>query len=191
MQTFVTHKFSESVDLGTFKNEMVATIVTARNLDDKRLGKQRVEAKQIIRGSFPYHPATKMWEGHHDALALYGYLMCREWRKRGFADTLQPYFRELFHRKDTVNWPWWFASDDMVSTHRSKLIRKLPEHYKSLWPDDHLAHSYALPYIWPSLEHDMLVWTLSAAELRRRSEWAVPDSWLVSSDGKVIPSVSR
>lgn len=50
---------------------------TAEVLDDRRLGKQRVEALQIIRAltratyGWKRHPAVRMWEGHVEALALY------------------------------------------------------------------------------------------------------------------------
>lgn len=57
---------------------------SARVLDDGRLGKQRVEAYQIVRTldevtrGWRHHPVVKMWRGHADALIDYGLAMCIE-----------------------------------------------------------------------------------------------------------------
>ena len=62
-------------------------------LDDKRLGKQRVEVLQLMntltgrRSGWRNHPAAKMWRGHEDMLVLYGLIITREWKRRGFNDT--------------------------------------------------------------------------------------------------------
>jgi hypothetical protein len=54
-------------------------------LDVKRLGKQRVEAIQVLRGlvvpgyGWPHHPAVKMWQGYEEALVRYGLDMCAVW----------------------------------------------------------------------------------------------------------------
>lgn len=75
-------------------------------LDNKRLGKQRVETKQILialgvtvgqhvgrpESGWRNHPASKMWKGYEPALALYGYFTCREWVGRGFRDSLTSQF---------------------------------------------------------------------------------------------------
>lgn len=123
---------------------------TARVLDYKRLGKQRVETWQIIRAlgghtkGWVNHPATRMWRGHTDALALYGTAICIEWVRRGYKDTLLPRFMEL-RREDFVMPPWLGHSDFHLS-HRSNLIRKDPEHYRKYWP----GVPENLPYIWPN-----------------------------------------
>ncbi len=81
-------------------------------LDNKRLGKQRVETKQILlalgedvgdhkgntSSSWANHPATKMWKNNKVALAFYGYLCCREWIARGFKDSLEKQFEEVIKR---------------------------------------------------------------------------------------------
>ncbi|HEY9473227.1 MAG TPA: MSMEG_6728 family protein, partial [Mycobacteriales bacterium] len=47
-------------------------------LDQRRLGKQRVEALQVLRGltvpdyGWRHHPAVKMWAGYEEALVRYG-----------------------------------------------------------------------------------------------------------------------
>jgi pyrimidine dimer DNA glycosylase len=70
--------------------EFVASAVV---LDDRRLGKQRVEALQILRAltreryGWKHHPAVRMWAGHEDVLACYAMEICAEWVRRGHADT--------------------------------------------------------------------------------------------------------
>lgn len=81
MQTFIT-----SAD----PDPIVACRETFAMLDSARLGKQRLEAVQIIKNQFPNHPASKMWAGHKHALAKYASLACIEWRTRGRNDTLLP-----------------------------------------------------------------------------------------------------
>ena len=62
---------------------------SAAVLDYRRLGKQRVEAKQIMFAlsdpnyGWQNHPAVRMWRGHEYQLAQYGIAICYEWRKRG------------------------------------------------------------------------------------------------------------
>ena len=54
---------------------------TASTLGNKRLGKQRVEAKQIYLAltqeeyGWKTHPAVLMWKGYEQALAFYGWCM--------------------------------------------------------------------------------------------------------------------
>ena len=123
---------------------------SASVLDRQRLGKQRVEAKQIYLAltqpgyGWTNHPAVKMWHGHKDALAHYGKTICLEWRKRGYKDTMLPWFEERAWALDPCYYPPWRTPDFCLS-HQSNLIRKLPSHYRPLWPDvpDNL------PYIWP------------------------------------------
>ena len=122
---------------------------SARVLDRMRLGKQRVEAKQIYLAlttpnyGWTNHPAVKMWRGHESALASYGFYICAEWRARGYQDTLMPWFQKRLSPYAVR--PAWADSPDFHRAHQSNLIRKLPEHYRPLWPEvpDNL------PYIWP------------------------------------------
>jgi hypothetical protein len=90
---------------------------SARVLDNKRLGKQRVECLQLLTGilgvtahmddngnhrqvdgDWVYmpvnapsrwlnHPASKMWANYGWSLGLYGLAVCVEWTNRGFKDT--------------------------------------------------------------------------------------------------------
>ena len=141
MQTFVPH--------GTHFHE------TAQTLDYRRLGKQRCEAKQILmtlRGEskgWANHPAVKMWAGYEPALALYGSIMCKEWKRRGYVDNLRPYFDTLLveyvEKGDNLVMPPWLYDDNVVRSHRSNLIRKDAEFYGWRWPDV----PDDLEYIWP------------------------------------------
>lgn len=124
-------------------------VLSARALDRQRLGKQRVEAKQIMLAlsdpayGWQNHPAVRMWRGHSAALAEYGYWVCSEWIARGYRDSLLPFFEARMDVDPAL--PRWLANPAFCRSHQSNLIRKLPGHYRPLWPDvpDNL------PYVWP------------------------------------------
>ena len=124
-------------------------------LDRARLGKQRLEAKQIImtlEGTLPgrgwkHHPAVKMWTGYTEVLALYGIVMCMEWRRRGYVDNLLSFFAVRSPRQDFAA-PWWIGYEPFHLSHQSNLVRKLPSHYRRVFPD--VADD--LPYFWPTAE---------------------------------------
>lgn len=122
---------------------------SVRCLDYRRLGKQRVEALQILnalRGKskgWVNHPATKMWRGYEAALAFYKDLCIEEWVRRGYNNTMQ---KEKSHR--SIKLPEWLGSDEFHASHRSNLLRKDPEFYGKLgWTE-----ALDLPYIWPQGE---------------------------------------
>lgn len=123
---------------------------SARVLDRQRLGKQRVEAWQIMLAlngrskGWVNHPATRMWRGHTEALARYGDAMCFEWIRRGYRDTLLERFHPFITHNELVL-PAWFGDEALHLSHRSNLVRKDPNYYREYWsdvPDD-------LPYVWP------------------------------------------
>jgi hypothetical protein len=123
---------------------------SARVLDDVRLGKQRVEAYQIVRTlagitqGWRHHPAVKMWRGYEDALVDYGVAMCAEWTSRGRADTVHGKLLEHRSRRKAVL-PPWFGDAALHASHRSNLLRKDPEWYRRWgW-----AEPPDLPYVWP------------------------------------------
>lgn len=136
---------------------------SAKVLDNKRLGKQRVEAWQILttllhlkkhpnaKPARYHHPAVLMWKGHETLLAWYGYIMCEEWKiQRGFKDTLLRKFACAYAEiHDPVEWlnvarlTW--LTPAFIKSHRSNLLRKDPKHYRKYWPK--LPDN--LPYIWP------------------------------------------
>lgn len=120
-------------------------------LDNKRLGKQRVECLQILKAlsdpgyGWQNHPAVKMWRHWQISLASYGEIVCFEWRKRGFQDTclekLQPYSAL---RVDLQPVPTW-CNENFCASHRSNLLRKDPTHYGRFgWTEPS-----NLPYVWP------------------------------------------
>ena len=67
---------------------------SAAVLDSKRLGKQRVEALQVLRAvtrltyGWKRHPAVRMWVGYAEGVGAYGTVMCLEWVSRGNGDTV-------------------------------------------------------------------------------------------------------
>lgn len=128
---------------------------SARVLDYRRLGKQRVECKQILlamsktEGGWRNHPATRMWRNHEIELCWYALAMCDEWLARGYNDTLSPFFTTAYmdFMADGRNEapPAWLGDDAFHASHRSNLLRKDPTFYGQYrWtePQD-------LPYIWP------------------------------------------
>lgn len=124
--------------------------MSARSLDCKRLGKQRVEALQILQclkrgGGWSNHPAVKMWRGYENALVEYGLAICYEWVRRGYKDTCFIKILSHYNHKKKDLYPPWRGSRKFHTSHRSNLIRKNPEHYKPMWP----SVKNNLPYVWP------------------------------------------
>ena len=71
---------------------------SAKALDYRRLGKQRVECKQILKAldgssGWKSHPAVLMWKGYEYQLCLYAITICEEWVFRGYKDNLLPFFQ--------------------------------------------------------------------------------------------------
>lgn len=105
-------------------------------LDRKRLGKQRVEAMQILNalrkgGAWSNHPATLMWKGFEPMLVLYGLACCHEWRNRGYQDTLYPWFKDQYQPGELIEAkiPSWFGNEVIHGSHRGRLLAKDPVHY--------------------------------------------------------------
>lgn len=125
---------------------------SAACLDRQRLGKQRVECLQILNAlagdsGWKHHPAVAMWQGYERALGAYGIVICAEWIKRGYKDTCRDKIiriAETFPYSSSENPEWW-GRQELHLSHRSNLLRKFPEHYRSFFPDD----PDDLPYIWP------------------------------------------
>jgi hypothetical protein len=119
---------------------------SAQVLDWRRLGKQRVEARQIYNSirtnnSWRKHPAVKMWVGYEDALQVYGDVMIIEWKRRGFNNNMSLSGVAI----DSVEFPWWFGEDRFHAAHRSNLLRKDKGFYGKLgWTE-----SDDLCYFWP------------------------------------------
>lgn len=138
-------------------------------LDYKRLGKQRVECKQLLKALRAYplhlitdynerekyvhapfskgwinHPAAKMWLGYEQALIVYHNEAILQWIDRGYKNTMP-----LIPNDGYITMPPWLGNASFHRAHRSNLIRKDPAYYRDQcgWtdPDD-------LEYIWPTKE---------------------------------------
>lgn len=136
---------------------------SAAVLDDRRLGKQRVEAMQVLRAltrptyGWKHHPAVRMWEGHPDGVAAYGLAVCAEWSRRGRADTCaatigsdlaaagRPGPRTQAELARVCALPAWLGDERLHRSHRSALVRKDPAHYGPLFPDADPEEDYFWP----------------------------------------------
>lgn len=134
--------------------------LSAHCLDNKRLGKQRVECLQLLHVNLPFrspkfgelkkgwtnHPAAKMWRGHDSQLISYTIAVCNEWIRRGFKDSILHKVLDLDQELQTSDpLPKWIGDDRIHSSHRSNLLRKMPEWYTQYgW-----SEADDLPYYWP------------------------------------------
>lgn len=124
---------------------------SVRVLDNKRLGKQRLECKQILSALMGWtdgylrHPATRMWAQDIPSLAYYASAACEEYVQRGFADSLGHWFTETFHARWVP--PAWWGDDDVHQSHRSSLLRKDFGHYAEHFRPRCTATD--LVYVWP------------------------------------------
>lgn len=117
-------------------------------LDNKRLGKQRVEAMQILTALEPFnqsrwrnHPAVKMWKGYEDSLCVYHDIAIEIWIARGFKNTMKLKAPNVkYYLK-----PSWLT-EKFCSAHRSNLLRKDFAFYSQYgWTED-----INQEYIWPT-----------------------------------------
>lgn len=137
---------------------------TARVLDPLRLGKQRVEALQVLRTltipgyGWRHHPVAHMWAGYEEALVRYGLEIVAAWCDLGRADTCAGTMtRELLGCRgigaprtqavlaEAGELPPWLGDPALHLSHRSALLRKDPAFYRPIFgaePDD-------LEYVWP------------------------------------------
>jgi hypothetical protein len=125
---------------------------SARVLDYRRLGKQRVEVLQLLKalladGGWSNHPAANMWKHRENSLVSYGIAICNEWISRGYKDTCLDKISAFWDEYAESSLPDWLGNPDFHAAHRSNLLRKDPVHYGQFgWtePND-------LPYIWPTV----------------------------------------
>lgn len=133
-------------------------------LDNQRLGKQRVEASQIIDAidkmyngdvhGYIKHPATRMWIGYEDALRYYYNLCLDEWERRGFSNTME--------RKpvpEEIEYPWYIGWIHFHQSHQASLMRKHPVYYREKFTVDDFYLQRG--YIWPSHHEDQIEDVLS------------------------------
>lgn len=142
---------------------------SARSLDGRRLGKQRVEALQVLRGlivpgyGWRRHPAVRMWTGYEEALVRYGLDVCGVWTAEGRSDTCAVTLlgdfgswrpggtvRAQEQLAASGELPPWLGAPEFHRSHQSALVRKDPAFYRDRFPgvpDD-------LPYVWPASDRD-------------------------------------
>src|SRR6056297_2164365 len=119
-----------------------------KSLDSKRLGKQRVEAFQILnillnrteRKGWKNHPAVLMWRGYENALKLYLNKAIKLWISKGYKNTMK-----LEKIQGKIILPKWFGNKDFHNSHKSNLLRKNSEYYfefSKIVPNN-------LEYVWP------------------------------------------
>jgi Pyrimidine dimer DNA glycosylase len=136
---------------------------SAAALDNQRLGKQRVEALQVLRAltrttyGWKTHPAVRMWAGYPDGVAAYGLAVCVEWVGRGHRDTCaativtdladagSPAPRTQAELAACCELPPWLGDDRVHRSHRAALVRKDPEFYGPRFPDA----DPGIAYFWP------------------------------------------
>jgi len=128
-------------------------IRSVQALDMKRLGKQRVEAMQIINilenkqttAGWKNHPAVKMWEGYINSLKYYTNCCINEWIRKGYKNTMSLY--DVDHQNED---PWWIGDKDFHRAMRARLIAKDEAFYLPKFPDDKDFNGGK--YFWPVME---------------------------------------
>jgi len=124
---------------------------SVQSLDNKRLGKQRLECLQIINilenkttgKGRRSHPAILMWVGYTDSLKYYCNCCIDEWIKRGFKNTMKKY--DIDHQN--IEHPWWLGNEDFHRAMRARLIEKNKEFYGPKFPGDEGFNNGK--YFWP------------------------------------------
>ena len=89
---------------------------SAKLLDYRRLGKQRVEGLQLINSLSPdydkkgwlNHPARLMWVGYENALKHYTNCMIEEWVARGYNNTMS-----LYEIEKPIVFPQWLGYPEL------------------------------------------------------------------------------
>lgn len=128
-------------------------IENAKVLDRQRLGKQRVEAYQILNtlingGGWKNHPCIKQWSGYEWALTEYGLAICGEWISRGYKDTMYGRILNLYKSRfhtDYFLMPDWLNEEKLYSSHRAALLYKNYDWYKRFsWKEEP-----RIDYWWP------------------------------------------
>jgi len=118
---------------------------SAKVLDWRRLGKQRVEGMQIINTierpkskGWANHPIVKMWRPYVPALKLYTNIIITEWISRGYNNNME------FYDTTGVEYPDWLGNKEFHASHRANLIRKDFDWYSQYkWSENSES-----PYVW-------------------------------------------
>ena len=140
------------------------------NLDYRRLGKQRIEAKQIIESlennslGWSKHPATLSFSKNIDSLKAYYNICIQEWINRGYKCNMKIYDeideskysplicefdgkKAIFHEDNEKSYPKFVSFPPYFYAHRASLYRKNNNFYSSKnFPEEYLEKGY----FWPS-----------------------------------------
>lgn len=145
---------------------------SAQCLDYKRLGKQRVEAWQLIdtiikkqnnittiikngkerKIGWLNHPALILWENNLEALKLYYNTVVQEWIDRKYNNNMK--FFEINENKIIL--PSWLGNDLIHSSHRANLLRK-----------DFIFYN---KYCWKESPSDYYVWQDNLGRLYKQEK---------------------
>ena len=116
-------------------------------LDLRRLGKQRVEAQQILAAvegkteGWKHHPIVRAWRNHPLALEQYLRIAIEEFSRRGGNNFMVP--PETKPYKHML--PGWFGDERFHSSHRAALLAKDFKYYSKFnWTEDPV-----IDYLWP------------------------------------------
>lgn len=125
---------------------------TAEVLDNKRLGKQRVEAKQIYdiltkpncpSQHWKNHPVVRGWKASGKTglwyLEWYYHAMVKEWIQRGFNNTMPTSLTNLpddYYEFVNYVMPFFMQCniEYVEQEYRKVLLSENYEHYKHFWP---------------------------------------------------------
>lgn len=137
--------------------------ISAMTLDHKRLGKQRVEALQLLQAfndlanRWRNHPVFRMWYMNRGLLAAYGIAMCNHWTALGYSDNCKNRIIEALPcdtlRQFAITYattgidslppeyvkpPWMGLNEyNIQSEYRAILLEKKFEYYGKLnWDED-------------------------------------------------------
>lgn len=132
-------------------------------LDNRRCGKQRLEAKQLLnvllkrttKGGWKHHPATLMWVGYEVALQYYYNCCLDEWISRGKNNTME--YETILDDKsglqvvvgedcDKIVYPWWWGWTHFHESHKASLKRKFQDYYNFEVDEFYMQRGY----VWPS-----------------------------------------
>ncbi|MDD3474421.1 MAG: pyrimidine dimer DNA glycosylase/endonuclease V [Candidatus Dojkabacteria bacterium] len=128
---------------------------SAECLDDRRLNKQILEAKEIYEivangktSHYSNHPIVKMWRNYPLALALYYNECLYQWkvvRKRNHI------YKEIYIDRSVnvvIVLPDWLEDRRLCSSHRANLLRKDYSFYSKYGWDENLMEYWKQPYWW-------------------------------------------
>ncbi len=127
---------------------------SAKSLDRARLGKQRLEVRQMLnvlkspsgKTGWLNHPCTQQWKYNHNSLVEYGLAICSEWIARGYKDNQYPIIKGMYDKTLTTNLPGWLGREEFHSSHRQTLLSKNFEWYSQFgW-----CETPVYEYWWPS-----------------------------------------